>query len=262
MEWLGLMPQYGTSFSRFLNESSVRSAQVVAPLVLDLIEVKSVIDVGCGTGAWLAAFAKLGLSEIQGVDGVWTDPQALLIPSDCFRRHDLRQPIEDQRRYDLALCLEVAEHLPASRSETLVGELVGLAPAVLFSAAIPLQTGRGHVNCQWQSYWEALFRSHDYAAVDFLRWRVWNNQDVSTWFRQNMVLYVDNRMLADGGRLAAERRRASEFPRDLVHPDMLMALASPRSQTVRRAAKNLLHASWNAVRRRLLRRARGSLGGA
>ena len=44
--------------------------------------------------------------------------------------------------------------------------LVGLAPAVLFSAAIPGQTGLRHVNTEVAGLLEALFAQHGYRAID------------------------------------------------------------------------------------------------
>lgn len=59
---------------------------------------------------------------------------------------DVGAPIELHRRFDLVLCLEVAEHLPASAADTLVRSLTGLGNVIAFSAAIPFQGGANHVN--------------------------------------------------------------------------------------------------------------------
>ena len=69
-----------------------------------------------------------------------------------FVASDLSEPITIDRGYDLALCIEVAEHLPLSSEPTLIEELTSAAQAVMFSAAIPGQEGVNHVNEQWLDY--------------------------------------------------------------------------------------------------------------
>jgi hypothetical protein len=80
--------------------------------------------------------------------------------------------------------------LPESSSEELVKHLCSLSDYVLFSAAIPHQTGVGHVNEQWQTWWEELFnRNGYYASEQPLRELLQDNQEVEIWYRQNIVLY-------------------------------------------------------------------------
>lgn len=102
-----------------------------------------VVDVGCATGYWLAAFSSRGVGSVLGIDGDYVDWGSLRIDPASFVAHDLTHlplPVED--RFDLALCMEVAEHLPPESATPLVAELVRLAPLVLFSAAIPDQGAR------------------------------------------------------------------------------------------------------------------------
>src|SRR5205085_11975533 len=112
---------------------------------------------------------------------------------DRFRAIDLREPFELPRTFDLAVSLEVAEHLPASSASAFVESLTRLAPAVLFSAAVPHQGGWNHLNEQWPQYWAEIFARHGFFPVDCLRERFWDRPNVRWWYAQNMVLY-----LADG----------------------------------------------------------------
>lgn len=64
------------------------------------------------------------------------------IPKGCFRAADLSQPFQLAEFFDLAICLEVAEHLPKQSAPGFIQSLVRLAPVVLFSAAIQLQAAR------------------------------------------------------------------------------------------------------------------------
>ena len=170
---IAMDPDYTPRFFSDIQERGVESAERVVPFIVDLLSPSKVIDVGCATGYWLAAFASSGVETIRGLDGDYVDRASLLIDQDSFTAHDLRHlplPVDDH--YDLAVCLEVAEHLPAPLARTLVSELVRLAPAVLFSAAIPGQGAHGraasHINERWQSYWANLFQIHDYRQIDLM----------------------------------------------------------------------------------------------
>ena len=78
------------------------------------------------------------------MDDQWFDVEALHIPADCYLVADLGKPLPLDERYDLAVSLEVGEHLEASLAGGLVDSLTRLAPVVLFSAAIPGQSGTHH----------------------------------------------------------------------------------------------------------------------
>jgi hypothetical protein len=83
------------------------------------------------------------------VDGAYVQPALLAIPQEQFLAHDLTLPLHAGRTFDLALSLELAEHLPPECAGVLVDSLARLAPAVVFSAAVPFQGGVGHVNERW-----------------------------------------------------------------------------------------------------------------
>ena len=144
------------------------SADVIMPLVLQQTGARSVVDVGCGAGTWLAACAALGITDYLGIDGLYA-AEVLQIPRDHFRVADLRQPLTFDRRFDLAMSVEVAEHLPPEAAPAFVQQLTSAAPIVVFSAAIPGQGGTRHLNEQWQSYWAGLFAQQNYFPLDTLR---------------------------------------------------------------------------------------------
>ena len=197
------------------------SAEAVVSLIRDWVTPTSVIDLGCGIGEWLAVFNEAGVQEISGVDGCWVPQDQLLIPRHAFTEHDLTISYIAQRRYDLAISLETAEHLPLASSQSLVGSLTDLAPIVLFSAAIPDQAGANHINCQWPSYWANLFAQCSYKFIDALRPRIWEDSRVAWWYRQNLMMYVHEEELKRRPNLAAFHHCQSEKPLPLVHPEML-----------------------------------------
>jgi len=204
----------------------MRSADVVVPLVLQLLSPRSVIDVGCGEGAWLAAFQRFGVDDVLGVDGSYIDQNLLQIPRGRFQAADLSKPLNLARTFDLAVSLEVAEHLPPNSAGHLVDSLTRLAPAVLFSAAIPFQGGNHHVNEQWPDKWAELFKERGYVPVDFVRKRIWQDETVEWWYAQNALLFVSVELLARNPSLNSEFERTNLGQLRLVHPRQYLYLES------------------------------------
>ena len=181
---------YNAKFFEAISEGSLRSARAVVPVILELTKAKSVIDFGCGTGAWLRAFSENGIEDFLGIDGSYVDRSHLQIDASRFKEHNLANPIVLERRYDLAICLEVAEHLPTRTSRNLVRSLASAAPAVLFSAAIPGQGGTNHINEQWPEFWGRLFAEQGFRKLDLIRSQIISNSEIEWWYRQNLFMYV------------------------------------------------------------------------
>lgn len=123
-----------------------------------------IIDVGCGPAIYVNALRDAG-HEVVGID---PDPRCPEIVMSMF---------DAKGRYDLALCLEVAEHIDESLADDVVKTLTELAPVIIFSAALPNQGGHGHINCQPKEYWEHKFGKLNYVVdrdatqhfIDFMR---------------------------------------------------------------------------------------------
>jgi SAM-dependent methyltransferase len=216
---------YSPAYFNSIRDQSRESAAVVAPLVAQQLQPRSVVDVGCGTGAWANAFKAAGVPDILGIDGEYCQRASLEIAPHEFLVADLTQLIELPRRYDLAVCLEVAEHLEARYADQLVESLTRMAPFVLFSAAIPFQGGEHHVNEQWPEYWISLFNARGYDALDILRHRLWSNPNVAWWYAQNMLLFIAREALEDTPRWAAPTPSSDFSPPSLVHPSCWFQLA-------------------------------------
>lgn len=183
-------PKYSSDFFAGQVEGSAQSARVIVPMVLSLTPVQSVVDVGCGVGAWAAEFLANGVQDVWGVDGDYVNRSDLRIPPERFMACDLTKPLQFDRVCDLAVCLEVAEHLPELRADSLVADLCSLARCVLFSAAVPGQGGTHHINEQYISYWVELFQARGFEGIDPIRPRVLGNNSVDWWYQQNTVMFV------------------------------------------------------------------------
>jgi SAM-dependent methyltransferase len=201
---------YAQQFFAEQRAGSIASAREVVPIVLELFSPRSVVDVGCGTGTWLSVFAEYEISEFVGIDGGYVDESQLLIPADHFLAKDLTESLALDRRFDLAVSLEVAEHLPPESSEVFVESLTRLASVVVFSAALPGQKGTNHLNEQWPSYWISRFEAHDFVAIDAIRPRLLGNERIEWWYRQNTLVFVSKAELSARPSLLLARERASD----------------------------------------------------
>ena len=193
---------------------NTQAAFEILPFVFKLVNPQSVIDIGCGNGSWLKAATELGVEEIQGVDGIQVEDNQLNIPKDNFLQHDLTKYLQLDKKFDLAISLEVAEHLPESAADNIVAVLTAHSDCVLFSAAIPGQGGQYHINEQWPEYWHQKFKSKGYLAYDILRNEFWNNENVFWWYKQNTIMY------AKKGFFESSEFKNSETVNAMVHPEL------------------------------------------
>lgn len=195
-----------------------------------------VADIGCGTGTFLVAS---GASYQFGMEGDWVKPDMLDDPGIVFESRNLEHSFSGPQ-VDLVLSLEVAEHLAPARAGSFVADLVAMAPAVLFSAAIPGQGGVGHINEQWQSYWAAHFAAHGRKPYDVLRDKIWTDEAVPAWYRQNAILYLDDATADSLGLSPSDPALL-----DRVHPafwaranrELKYANALPESEVLRQRAQ-------------------------
>ena len=172
------------------NLHNPKDALEILPIIFEIVKPKSIIDIGCGNGSWLNAAKSLGVTNVQGVDGIQVEVEELLIEKKEFLKHDLSKSLNLKKTYDLAISLEVAEHLTETAAETIIETLCTHSGVVLFSAAIPDQGGDHHYNEQWPDYWQSIFKKQDYLAFDIIRPKIWNNKKIFWWYKQNTILYV------------------------------------------------------------------------
>ena len=149
---------------------------------------QSVIDFGCGTGTWLWVAKALGAEEIFGIDGDYVPRALLLIPEENFMPADLENKIVLDRRYELAMSLEVGEHLSESAADTYIDTLCDSADTILFSAAHPGQGGDCHINEQPREYWIEKFMARGFKLHE-VRNRFQNDMKILPWYRENLMLF-------------------------------------------------------------------------
>ena len=238
---------YDQAFYDAQAEGSLRSARAIVPIVLNKVRVRSVADFGCGQGTWLRAFQENGVDRIRGFDGDYVDRERFQVDHAVFTPVDLTKVVKtDDGPYELAISLEVGEHLPTSRAENLVESLTATAPLVLFSAAIPGQGGTNHINEQWPAFWAQKFLKRGYHKIDGIRPAILGRTDIEWWYRQNVVMYATQAQIDAHESLQADRRATIDSGLEYVADDILANYTS---------FSYLLGETWraglNAVRRRI-----------
>ena len=226
---------YDNEFYCWVDRTATRSARRILPIIKDLLSPASVLDVGCGRGAWLSVWRELGVSDFQGVDGEYVSRGDLLISSEVFCPVNLENAFDLMRKFDMVECLEVGEHLSDASSRRLVESIALHADAVLFSAAQPGQGGEFHINEQLPSYWRSLFIEHDYRMFDFIRPLVYEMRDVDPWYKYNSFLFLRGEALIKVGSLIGDA--------DVTDVKEILDL-SPSSWKLRKKILSSLPRSW------------------
>lgn len=227
---------------RFFNDQrdhSLNSAAIILPLLIDVFEPASMLDVGCGQGTWSKVAADLGIDDQIGVDGDWARP-VLAIPEHRFRGFDLSAPFDFGRRFDLAISMEVGEHIAANCADIFVGNIVRHSDAVVFSAAVPHQGGVHHVNEQWPPYWTSKFAQCDYRCFDFLRWRIWNDRRIATWYRQNLLIFANRHNSELIRRLEVQAAQPIPAGTAVIHPEIWTSMMNSKGLRLQRAMSPVL----------------------
>lgn len=205
-------------------QGSYQSAMIILNYISSFFIPSSAIDFGCGIGAWLKAAKEIYQCEILGIDQHEFSPATAVIRATEYITYDLRKQIQLEKRYDIALSLEVAEHIESEYSSMFISNLCGHSDIILFSAALPKQGGTNHVNEQPCSYWMNLFAQNNFVPLDCIRPYVWDNEKVEVWYRNNTLLYIEK----DKYDFIASKIIKNPFPIDIIHPEMLERILRKR----------------------------------
>ncbi len=143
------------------HEKYVESARIITNIVYDQFRPARLIDLGAGCGVYSHLFAQKGV-EVVAVDGV-IPPAEHSYPVPIQVR-DLTVPFENVwGKFDLALCLEVAEHIPEPLADAFLDNLLRFSDRLVLSAAQPNQGGHHHVNERPKRYWVAKLAAKGFA---------------------------------------------------------------------------------------------------
>jgi len=183
------------------------------------IDFNSVVVFGCGLGYWLEAAISDGVADVRGYDIPEIPVEDRKFPNEQFVAADLSKILPVDRKFDLVVSAEVAEHIPPSGVQNFIQNLCNFGDMVLFTAAPPYQGGMGHCNENWVEYWVCLFRECGFEPYDFLRADIWNDPSIAYYYRQSVMVFAPSTKRQD----MLDRGFVVEpNPRTLIHPDLYL----------------------------------------
>ena len=169
------------------------ASNLLSAKLYELYKPNTVIDIGCGSGLFLRYFIDNGC-KCLGVDGEKTG--GFLLESSKFKQVDLRKR-QDFGKFDLAICLEVIEHLQPEYEDILMDTITKSADILVFSGAKPGQVGTNHYNCQEKQYWASKLMDRGFTVSDdtlnllnFIR----SKEEFKScpWFEDNILVAMRN----------------------------------------------------------------------
>ena len=155
-----------------------------AEWVVKTLDPKNVLDVGCGPGMYVDEILKYNVTAI----GIEVSDQ---IQKPYVRNKSLFDMTETA---DVVMCLEVAEHIPENKADDIVQKIVSATERILiWSAAIPGQSGVGHINCQPKEYWREKFvqqgLEYDDECTQNCRQYISEHPPYMGWFLNNVQIF-------------------------------------------------------------------------
>jgi SAM-dependent methyltransferase len=181
----------GHYYDHVVDPLMLASADAIARSIKGEFEPRSVIDVGCGTGALMLSLERLGISCL-GFDRASASLARCAQRGVDARRLDIEQDAFPTDRADLVVSTEVAEHLPESTADRFVELLTTLAPVAVVTAALPDSRGKDHVNEQPNEYWIAKFGARGFAYDRELAMRLraeWRAAEVDEVFFKSLMVF-------------------------------------------------------------------------
>lgn len=187
--------------SKFYNSNYFSSSifeydyAAIAETIIKEYQPKTIIEFGCGTGALAREFASRGITVVA-IDG-YSMPDFSNYSDVKFTKIDLNNVNETQKflssfnsKFDLAISIEVAEHLNPDVSQSFIQWMTSVADVVVFSAAVPHQDGDGHINCRTRQDWYKFLKKSDFVIADTLRIHFTSNLRLGLWHKLNVIDYV------------------------------------------------------------------------
>ncbi len=181
-------------FSKVLKPDWQKSYRLLAKLINTEFKPTCVVDYGCASG-WLLEYLRRTGVEVLGVEpneaAFEYSPDGALT---FIKVASIAERLELGRDFDLAVCLEVGEHIDARYADMVVANVCRRSDYVLWSAATPGQGGCGHVNEQPHAYWDEKFERLGFhrnakRTTAIRRWL--KLKRAKKWYFRNSTLYVN-----------------------------------------------------------------------
>src|SRR6476659_9871855 len=102
---------YDAEFYSEQKEGSYQSAKIILPIIQEVLNPSSVLDIGCGVGYWLKVWKEdLKVDAVLRIEGDYITDKLFQLDKKYLFTADLKQPLNLNEMFDLVSSLEVAEH--------------------------------------------------------------------------------------------------------------------------------------------------------
>lgn len=215
--------RYESSFYRAVADRAEAAAELVVEIIRRYFSVRTLSDVGCGSGTWIRPFLNQGALHVEAFDlpAAWDSAKNSLRddPRVRFTAVDFESGAPALEKSDLVLCLEVLEHLSSDSAMRVLDALTANSDLIVFSAAQPGQGGTHHINERPLTYWLQRFEAAGFAAFDIFRPELIRRTDVPRYYSLNLFA------LARIGTTSHEALTAHISPLNPVNPPDFRTLA-------------------------------------
>ena len=159
--------------------------------------VKSICDLGCGTGIFITDFLK-DADVVRGVDFSVGATKTLDIPVENYVDADLTKPLPFKEHFDVVVSIEVWEHLMSQFEAQYIENVMSLTPNYLvISCAPPHQWGRHHYSPHEPAYMRELIESKGYEFLPELTEQFCGDKSkgikgikyLASFYRKNTMLF-------------------------------------------------------------------------
>ena len=195
------MSSYSSSFYSSVTTRAHAASEIVTSIVLKNFSPESIIDIGAGDGIWLSTMAKKGrarrLTAVDLPGSRFGLLKNLEFPVELLTMNFEDHMLQNHKAYDLAICVEVIEHISTDRALLLLDWISQNCRTIIFSGATTGQGGTHHINEQSQSYWLSAMMSRGLVPCDNLRPALLNSRIVPSYYQNNVFFYVNTKFLIE-----------------------------------------------------------------
>ena len=132
--------------------------------LLDTLNIKSVVDVGCGFGFHTKYFKEELGCEVLGIEGSSKVVELSLLPDDIICHDYATGAYVLPKTYDMVWCIECVEHIHEQFIPNFM-ETFKKCRYVAMTHGTPGQGGYHHVNCQPMEYWINIMQKNGFSLL-------------------------------------------------------------------------------------------------
>lgn len=148
------------------HEDFIALSDIIVKKASSYKDIDTILDFGCSRGLMVKTLNELGY-DCYGIDATQHKNMIPEYLDKIFNSTDFRDEFDLNRKFDLIICMEVAEHIECPFSSVLVKNITKHSDLIYFSACPP-DTNKPHIhhpNEQPMEFWVNLFKYYDFELL-------------------------------------------------------------------------------------------------